>query len=116
MPRSSRPRRKNDSAEVRAAHTVETVSAAPATAATASPPWILRGSDGPAAPRGGTRGRLTQPGELLLHLADVVGHGLRVRQPAVAHPAAYDVADGREQRRGGAGGEQRAAVLARGRA
>ena len=57
------------------------------------------------------RGRLAQPGELLLDLADVVGNGLRVRQPAVAHPPAYDVTDGREQGRGGAGGEQRPAVL-----
>ena len=58
------------------------------------------------------RGRLTQPGELLLDLADMVGNGLRVRQPAVPHSPAYDVTDRREQGRGRAGGEQRPAVLA----
>ena len=111
VPRSSRPRRKTDSAEVRAAHTVETVSAAPADRGhgetAVEPPGQGRGR--PLVRR--HRGCLTQPGELLLHLADVVGDGLRVRQPAVADPSAYDVTDGREQGSGGAGGEQRPAVL-----
>ena len=53
---------------------------------------------------------LAQPGQLLLDLAHLVGDGLRVGQPAVADPAADDVADGREHGRGGAGGEQGAAV------
>ena len=39
----------------------------------------------------GDRGCLTQPGELLLDLADLVGDGLRVRQPALPHPPAHDV-------------------------
>ena len=56
VPRSRRPRLKNDSAEVRAAQTVETVSAAPATAATARPPWIFRGRDGAGRSSGGTAG------------------------------------------------------------
>ena len=105
-PRSNGERANSTLPQVSAAHVVEVTSAVEATALTASAPCVRAGPV-PSTPRSLVRtARPSHVGQLLLHLADLRRHRLRVREPAVPQPPAYDVADRGQHRRGGAEREQ----------